>query len=165
MKKIHYLYILLLLFASCEGDIPVTDAPSPDSQETVISLLPEDITVVETRTATPEMALPDGKVERVALFVFDGGSGALLTYKEQELDYPDNEIRILLPKGKNIALHAVCNVSDEWVSNIKTAQELREKMIVIDKADDVFRGSLVTVSDTPLRPHETDQSLLCRRLR
>ena len=56
MKKIHYLYILLLLFASCEEDIPVTDAPSPDSQETVISLLPEDITVVETRTATPEMA-------------------------------------------------------------------------------------------------------------
>lgn len=169
MKKIHYLYILLLLFASCEEDIPVTDAPSPDSQETVISLLPEDITVVETRTATPEMALPDGKVERVALFVFDGGSGALLTYKEQELDYPDNEIRILLPKGKNIALHAVCNVSDEWVSNIKTAQELREKMIVIDKADDVFRGSLVMygvleLGAAQVADKNTKQPLPVRRL-
>lgn len=143
MKKYFYLHILFLLFASCEENILGTDAPSLNSQETVISLLSEDITLVETRTATPDMALPDGKVERVMLFAFDQDGGTLLASKEQEINYPDNEIRMLLPKNKNLELHAVCNVGDEWINNIKSLQELHDKMIVITKADDVFRGSLM----------------------
>lgn len=141
MRKFTLLSGILLLLLSCqEDDIFSTDK---DPEGVVIRLYAEEITAIETRAATSNMATPDGQVGNVIVYAFDKLTGDLVAKQRQGLEYPDNEVRILLPPALDLELHAVCNADDSWFDGIMNRSDLTAKIVTVDKADRVFTGSLM----------------------
>lgn len=137
---------IILLTTACNDD--ETGMRVPDLPGVVIRLEPSGMTAVETRSAPDYMGEPDGKVEHVTVYAFDAETGSLLLPPyEQELDYPDNEIRMLLPSDKTIDLHAVCNLQEEIT--IDSRSDLETALLEVEKPDEVFKGKFVMHGHKP----------------
>lgn len=142
----------IILLASCADDWDKTSGRVPQDEGVRIVLAADDMDLIETRTATPEMEAPDSRVEHVIVYAFNEDGTRLLTRYQQDLEYPDNEIRMILPQDQgNLQLHAVCNYEQLWNSSISTVDELDEVIVRIDdQPDGAFNGSMVMHGDTIL---------------
>lgn len=150
-KRIFYHICLLAALLPASSCVREEIGPErPDGPGTVLRLAPEGMFAVETRTAPPHMGEPEGKVEWATVYVFDNESGELLATHGQELDYPDNEVRMLLPEGRTLDLHAVCN-AQEWFAEgeITRRDDLLNKIIEVEDPDDVFKGKYMMYGHKP----------------
>ena len=142
----------LMLFASCMEDLDNTSAGVPQGEGVRIVLTAEGMNVIETRTATPDMEPADSRVEHVIVYAFNEEGTELLTRYQQDLEYPDNEIRMILPQDKgDIRLHAVCNYESLWNMPIETVNDLDGEIVRIDQPDGAFNGSMIMHGDTILK--------------
>ena len=137
MKQL-FIYLFIILFtASCSKE--VIDSFDTDDRGLRISLQQEGVQVINTRTATPDMEAADSRIENVIIYAFDKASGELTTKYEQELDYPDNEVRMVLQGTKDFVLHAVCNVNDTWFASVGNVSDLENKIVQISDGDGAFK--------------------------
>ena len=169
MRKIYPVLILftaLLSATSCMKE--EFSAICPEEEGAVLHFSPEGMFAVETRTAPPHMGKPECKVEFVTVFVFDDATGNLLAVQSSEMDYPDNELRMMLPQGKALDIHTVCNAQD-WIETVANRTELENKVIEVTRYDDVFKGKYMMygskkVSATEAASKNTAITIFVKRL-
>lgn len=168
MKKLTIICLLALLSVACSKEEPV--GGMSEGEGIVLRFVPEETTEIETRTATPNMASADGRIEQVIVYAFEAGSGDLVVKQRQELEYPDNEVRMMLPTNRgDLSLHAVCNTSDEWFDGVTNAAQFNERLITIERPGEAFKGSLMMYGqlDAPVANLENKNyvhKIYCRRL-
>ena len=147
MKKVKYLIWFLsgvFLLLSCTQELlEIRDAD--DNEDGIrIVLSPESIGLVETKTATPDMEPADSRIDHVIIYAFNSDGSELLARYQQDLEYPDNEVRMILPSDKgDLQIHAVCNYARLWDKNIETTDDLDKEIIIIDQADAAFSGGMI----------------------
>ncbi len=144
MMKYCLCFLLAGLSAACAVDETEGPGPNPEPAGVTVRLVAEKAPIIETRTASSDMYADDSRIDRVVLYAFDATSGVLKTMFQQNLDYPDNTVRMVLPTGTDLELHAVCNVSDDWfTTSVGNRSDLEAKILTLSAADGVFKGSLV----------------------
>lgn len=149
MKRIVIILpMLIALLTSCTQD----DIYNPTNGEGItLRIVPDALPVIETRTATPQMAEADYKVDQVIILAFSQANGTLRARYSQEISYPENSVTMMLPSDEDLDLRAVCNLTDEQLGEIVSLQDLENKILTIAREDDVFKGHLVMTNDlTPL---------------
>lgn len=149
MRYLTSLAVCLLLFAACTREWE--DLPSSDAQGEGIRIVlsAESMELVETRAEdasyTEETSTEaDSRVEHVIIYAFNSDGTSLLARYQQDLEYPDKEVRMMLPVDKgSVLLHAVCNYEKLWDENIGSVQDLENKLVSITQPDGAFNGSMV----------------------
>ena len=150
-------YILsacVFLLAACTQELETSLLPNPNEGEGIrIALKAEDMSSIETRANGDTEAEADSRLEHVAIYAFDA-NGDCVAYYEQDLEYPDNEVRMILPQDQgDLTLHAVCNYTK--LGDIATLDALKEAIIEITEPDGAFSGSMVMQGSTTLTEADT----------
>lgn len=162
MKQL-FIYLFIILFtASCSKE--VIDSPDTDDRGLRISLQQEGVQVINTRTATPDMEAADSRIENVIIYAFDKASGELTTKYEQELDYPDNEVRMVLQGTNDLVLHAVCNANDAWFASVGNVSDLENKIIQISDGDGVFKGSVIMHGELEVAASDISNTIVLHKI-
>ena len=144
MKYIGYiLSACAFLLASCTQEWETPFTPGNGEEGPVrIQLIPEGMTLVETRAENQEEVEADSRIEHVAIYAFDA-EGNYVTSYEQDLEHPDNEVSLILPQNEGtLTLHAVCNYTN-MPATVTEESELDNIFIDITEADGAFNGSMV----------------------
>ncbi len=144
MKYIGYiLSACAFLLASCTQEWETPFTPGNGEEGPVrIQLIPEGMTLVETRAENQEEVEADSRIEHVDIYAFDA-EGNYVTSSEQDLEHPDNEVSLILPQDKGtLTLHAVCNYTN-MPATVTKESELDNIFIDITEADGAFNGSMV----------------------
>lgn len=149
MKYLISMALCLALFASCTQEWEETSASGAQGGVVRIVLGTESMGMVETRaddgTHTEETSTEaDSRVEHVIIYVFNSDGSSLLTRYRQDLEYPDKEVRMVLPDDEGtLQLRAVCNYEQLWDKEISSLSALQDEVISIDQPDGAFSGSMV----------------------
>lgn len=144
MKYIGYiLSACVIMLTSCAQELDTSCSPETGEDGTThIRIVPEGMSLVETRAAGDAGNDADSRIEHVAIFAFNA-DGDFVTGYEQVLEHPDHEVSLILPQDRGrLTLHAVCNYTD-MPEKISKETELNDIVIGIAEADGAFDGSMV----------------------
>lgn len=159
MKKIliyKWMGLLMLwLLAACADDRMPLDDYAPASPGVRFVLAPSDRPVIETRNGAVEEEA-DSRIDHVIIYVFeeDAAGKPLLQRFQQDLEHPDREVRPLLPEGKKLKIHAVCNYPQLWNRPIDKESDLEGVILTIKQPDGAFNGAMVMHGETVLKPSQ-----------
>lgn len=159
------IWVLLGVMAACADDRMSFDHLASASSGVRLVLAPSDMPVIETRSGTAES---DSRIEHVIVYVFDE-TGAKLMQFQQDLEHPDREVRPLLPEGRQLKIHAVCNYPQLWNSSIQKEVDLEGMMLTIDQPDGAFNGAMVmhgeiTLTSSDVENKEQENKIQVTRL-
>ena len=95
-------------------------------------------------------------MEHVIIYAFTKDGSKLLDRYQQDLEYPDNEVHMILPEDQTdgILLHAVCNYEQLWDEPIESLEDLKEYIVRIKQPDGVFNGSMIMQGDLEMTQTE-----------
>ena len=144
MKYIGYiLSVCVIMLTSCAQELDTPCSPENGGDGTThIRIVPEGMSLVETRAAGDAGNDADSRIEHVAIFAFNA-DGDFVTGYEQVLEHPDHEVSLILPQNEGqLTMHAVCNYTD-MPEKISKETELNDIVIEIAEADGAFDGSMV----------------------
>ena len=151
MKYFTWIAAGLLFLTSCTQDLAeMPNANSPQGEGVRLAFSAESMELIETRAGDDAPVLEtsaeaDSRIEHVIIYAFRP-DGTFLTRYQQELEYPDKEVRMVLPQEEeNIVLHAVCNYEQMWeeTEGITNADDLKNKIVTISQPDGAFNGSMI----------------------
>ena len=118
-----------------------------------IMLNPQTADQIQTRAEATDA---DSRIEHAIIYVFSADGTRLETRYQQDLEYPDTEISMILPKGNELQLHAICNCPDLWDHTIDDVTDLNNEIISIDQPDGAFNGSMMMHGSAPITAQEID---------
>lgn len=153
MKKL-IISCLLPILAACTDEQQETPLSLNGGEvEVTLHIAPEDVEAIQTRTWDPsDPAGPetDRKINQVVVYAFsEDGTERLGSPVSVELNHPDTKVHMILPAGKPLLLHAVCNSEDPLFNdpgsenNVNNVAQLETKLIKISRPEEVFRGSMM----------------------
>lgn len=160
MKHLIGIATSLLFFASCTQDWEEASGIGTEAKGVRLVFKTESMEQIETRAndnyEKETSSEADSRVEHVIIYAFTQDGNQLLERYQQELEYPDNEVHVMLPidQEDGILLHAVCNYEQLWNEDIKTLDGLKNYIVRIDQPDGVFNGRMIMQGDLKMTQDE-----------
>ena len=160
MKYLTWITASLLLFASCTQDWEEAPGIGTEGEGVRLVFKTESMGLIETRAngeyEEETSTEADSRVEHVIIYAFTKDGSELLDRYQQDLEYPDNEVHMILPEDQTdgILLHAVCNYEQLWDEPIKSLKDLKGYIVRIKQPDGVFNGSMIMQGDLEMTQAE-----------